>query len=120
MSEHQQEASTESSSSSSSSSSLSSDLPFLVTHWLQNAADGAMHVPSSAIAPSSHGTDDDPADSDPDRAARQDAMDRMRRATRDLAAAFADLGMFGMALNVSCVLCHVCCIMCYVMLCYVM
>lgn len=67
--------------------SSSSDLPFLVTHWLQNAA-----VNTNEQTPNDG--------SEEAKIAQQDAIYRVRKATRDLAGAFADLGMFGVTLNV--------------------
>ncbi len=71
----------------------SSDLPFLVTHWLshysvENNAQNGNSIPTG------HGT------SATDEA-QQDALNRIQRATNDLANAFADLGAFGVNLSVS-------------------
>jgi hypothetical protein len=57
-------------------------LPFLVVHWLSKFGG----------APGNEAKD----------ASQLDALDRIRRATNDLAHALADLGAFGVALNVSC------------------
>ena len=73
--------------------SSTSDLPFLVTHWLSNA------IPSRNRC--SLRTPNDLDGNDDNETKKQDAIDRIRNATRDLADAFADLGMFGATLNVS-------------------
>jgi len=77
----------------------SSDLPFLVTHWLSHFGSAP---PTDANNLNHH--------SEEAKTAQQDAVERIRKATNDLAAAFTDLGAFGVALNVSLSLyvCFVC------------
>ena len=67
--------------------SSSSDLPFLVTHWLQNAA-----VNTNEQTPNDCSVES--------TIAQQDANYRVRKATRDFAGGIAVLGMFGVTLNV--------------------
>ena len=69
-----------------STDSQSADLPFLVTHWLSNY--GAVQTSGNE-------------DSEEAKKFQQDAIERIRKATNDLSAAFADLGAFGVTLNVS-------------------
>lgn len=71
--------------------SSSSDLPFLVTRWLSDYGSG------------SASRSDSTNNGDEEKTSQQDAIERVQRATAELANAFADLGVFGVALNVRCV-----------------
>ena len=67
-------------------------LPFLVVHWLNKFGGAPGNADSHRISQE---------EGKANHASKQDALDRIRRATIDLADAFADLGAFGVALNVS-------------------
>jgi hypothetical protein len=67
-------------------------LSFLVIHWL-NKFGGAPGNEGSRRTNQEEGVND---------TLQQEALDRIRRATSELANAFADLGAFGVALDVSC------------------
>ena len=66
-----------------SSTRQSSDLPFLVTHWL-----------------TSYGLDSDGHEECKEQQ-NADALERIRKATSELSQAFSDLGAFGHTIGVS-------------------
>jgi serine/threonine-protein kinase RIO1 len=65
---------------------VNGDLPFLVTQYL------------SSFAAAPRITDSD--GNEEAKVSHHDAIDRIRKATNDIAAAFADLGSFGITLEV--------------------
>jgi hypothetical protein len=71
------------------SSRIPHELPFLVTHWLANY-DGTTTPATSTSAITAA----------PSEAERQEAMTRIRRATSEIASAFATLGAFGTTMRV--------------------
>jgi hypothetical protein len=68
---------------------LQQELPFLVTHWLANYGTNSADTT----------TNNPPACSQDER---QEAMARIRRATSEIASAFATLGAYGTTFRVSC------------------
>ena len=68
------------------SNNAKSALPFLVTHWLSEFSSNAHDTGSNR---------------DEDTRRKEEILMRISNATSDLAAAFTDLGAFGVALSVS-------------------
>mmetsp|Transcript_9611 Transcript_9611/g.18048 ORF Transcript_9611/g.18048 Transcript_9611/m.18048 type:complete len:2241 (-) Transcript_9611:332-7054(-) len=66
-------------------------LPFLVVHWLNKFGGAPRNADSHRISQEEGEANN--------QESKQDALDRIRRATIDLADAFADLGAFGVALH---------------------
>ena len=62
------------------------DLPFLVTQYLSNFVDAPRNADSKG--------------NEEAKIPHHEAIDRIRKATNDIAAAFADMGSFGVTLKV--------------------
>lgn len=84
-----------------------SELPFLVTHWLQNFNPNANANAEGETFQAEADTDNNTATQ------RRAALERIRRATSELASAFTALGAYGESTVVSSrtvVDCSVCCV----------
>lgn len=71
------------------------ELPFLVTHWLAN------YGSSSNLDGSAATTTINPAAATASEEDRQQAVARIRKATSEIASAFATLGAYGTSMRVS-------------------
>ncbi len=93
---------------------IQQELPFLVTHWLANYGGSgdknqtvtALTTPSPPTMTTSSRTTTtrENAAAALSDAERQEALSRIRRATSEIASAFATLGAYGTTIRVSCLL----------------
>lgn len=74
-----------------------SDLAFLVTHWLSAYGNGNAYNSSSGHDRSLQ----DRSGNDEQQRIQDNALERIRKATSELASAFSDLGVFGHTFAVS-------------------
>lgn len=75
-----------------------SDLPFLVTHWLSAYGNGNAYSSSGHDRSLAH---QDRSGNLERQRIQDDALERIRKATSELASAFSDLGVFGYTFAVS-------------------
>lgn len=80
------------------SNSIPQEIPFLVTHWLANYGRGASS--SSMTTTHARSVVAPLGDNDDENRRRQEALTTIRRATSEIASAFASLGAYGTTLRV--------------------